>query len=110
MNRIAGMETKKCWGKGLLGLSNERESRVACFLSTYIAIACFFVYVLQAPPNIIRSSYELNVQASGGTSFFCSSTIGVATKSTSCFIQTDKATYKPGQKGRPLSFLAIILD
>ena len=53
------------------------------------------------PINLVQSSYTLVVSGTGGgVSFFNSTSVDVQTKSLSCFIQTDKATYKPGQRGK----------
>ena len=65
------------------------------------ALAVFFDIVLsQVPVELSQSSYTLIVEGTGtGISFYNQSTINVKRKTKSIFIQTDKAVYKPGQKG-----------
>jgi len=41
----------------------------------------------------------LSVTGSGGLTFFNNASIETKTKTLSVFVQTDKAIYKPGQKG-----------
>jgi len=41
----------------------------------------------------------LSVTGSGGLTFFNNASIEIKTKTLSVFVQTDKAIYKPGQKG-----------
>ncbi|EDV25555.1 uncharacterized protein TRIADDRAFT_55768 [Trichoplax adhaerens] len=52
---------------------------------------------LQVPKNLKDDNYVLLVQSSGGLSFSQNKSIKVSTKTSSLFIQTDKAIYKPGQ-------------
>ncbi|RDD47011.1 CD109 antigen [Trichoplax sp. H2] len=52
---------------------------------------------LQVPKNLKDDNYVLLVQSSGGLSFSQNKSIKVNTKTSSLFIQTDKAIYKPGQ-------------
>jgi len=49
-------------------------------------------------------SYTLAVSGTGGNDFSESRTVEVTRKTLSIFVQTDKAMYKPGQKGTGLGF------
>ena len=46
-----------------------------------------------------NKAYELHVEGSGGATFTNSTTLKYVPKSSSVFVQTDKAMYKPGQTG-----------
>lgn len=51
------------------------------------------------PARVTGSSLMLSVTGSGGLTFFNNASIETKTKTLSVFVQTDKAIYKPGQKG-----------
>jgi len=51
------------------------------------------------PHAVTGVSCTLLVSGSGGLTFFNNASIEIKTKTLSLFVQTDKAIYKPGQKG-----------
>lgn len=53
------------------------------------------------PQEVTGTSCMLVVTGRGGQTFVNSSSIEIKTKTLSLFVQTDKAIYKPGQKGLP---------
>jgi len=54
---------------------------------------------LQVPRHLRGSACKLAVSGSGGLTFSNNTSIEIKAKSLSLFVQTDKAIYKPGQKG-----------
>ena len=57
------------------------------------------MFRLQVPDAVPAGSYGLRVRGTGGLTFENQTRINLQAKSISIFIQTDKATYKPGQTG-----------
>ena len=54
---------------------------------------------LQAPGDISQGSYRVNITGTGSIPFHNSTHVWGKHKSISVFVQTDKAKYKPGDKG-----------
>jgi len=60
------------------------------------------------PRGVVGTSCTLLVSGSGGLTFTNETSIEIKTKSLSLFVQTDKAIYKPAQKGL-LSITASVI-
>ena len=61
------------------------------------------VTMLQVPTNLALGSHPLTVTGSGGLTFSNSTTLTAKLKFLTVLVQTDKATYKPGDLGIDLT-------